>query len=209
MNVRVPPLPMLTASFFSDGTDSGIAFASIAPDADRKNWTFTDPFAGLPPPFVSVSVTVPLSPPMNTAGNTTCGIAANTSGVLAGVIRTVCVRAAELALAYAPSPLYAATICCLPAASAAVESFAMPFTSGAEPSDVAPAKNVTVPVGTAAAPTGRATVAVSWTGTPTTAGFAPVRTVTVGAIGCGVLLIRTAAATTPSGWTPAWRRWRR
>src|SRR5881397_1007664 len=75
---------------------------------------------------------------------------------------------AEVLAANVALPPYAAVSGCVPTASVEMESEALPLTSVAVPSTVAPSRNVTVPVGTPAA---EVTVALSVTACPVVEGF--------------------------------------
>src|SRR5438552_16000124 len=125
---------------------------------------------------------------------------------------TTWVTTAEVLAANVALPPYAAVSGWLPAASVEMEIEALPLTSVAVPSTVAPSRNVTVPVGT---PVAEVTVALRVTACPVVEGFGvEVRVVVVAAAaGAFTTWVTTAevlaanVALPPyaavSGWLPA------
>src|SRR3989441_2175860 len=114
---------------------------------------------------------------------------------------TTWVTTAEVLAANVALPPYAAVSGWLPAASVEVESDALPLTSGAVPSTVAPSRNVTVPVGTPAA---EVTVAFRVTACPVVEGFGvEVRLVVVAAAAGGFTIwVTTADVLAANGGAP-------
>jgi len=137
-------LPALTAFVPSD----------VAPS---KNWTVPVAADG-----ETVAVNVTLCPKVE---EPTLDESIVVVGVNAALL-TACVSGAEVLVKKLLSPLYFAVIECGPAASADVDSCAVPPLSAITPSDVAPSRNCTVPVALEGD-----TVAVNVTDCPTVDGF--------------------------------------
>src|SRR5439155_1301539 len=139
----------------------------------------------------SKNVTVPVGVPLPgavaftvavnvTACPTTAGFADDATVVVVDALPMVWLSAADVLPVKPVSPAYCAVIVCAATARELVASVAWRAAfSAPAPSDVAPSKNVTVPVGVALPEATAFTVAVNVTACPTTAGFADDATVVV------------------------------